>query len=109
MEPSGVEQPLPDAARIATFRIVQEALNNVLKHAKAGEVIVTLAFGDETVKIFVYDNGAGFAVPERINSFAAAGKLGLTGIQERVRSLDGALDIKSQPGSGTLLSVEFKL
>lgn len=105
----GEEREIPHKIDVITFRIVQEALNNVLLHSKATETILTLEFSEETVKISIYDNGKGFTLPKRINALASEGKLGLIGIQERIRTLHGTFDIKSRLGEGTAISVEFKV
>jgi signal transduction histidine kinase len=58
------------------------------------------------IRISVRDNGRGFQVPDKIGSLAEAGKLGLTGMQERARLLGGSVTLKSVPGKGTIVIVE---
>lgn len=99
---------LQDAIEVTIFRIVQEALNNMRRHAQAAEATVTLEFHTETIKVSVQDNGKGFALPKRMSTLTAEGKLGLAGMQQRAKSLDGTFDIQSEPGKGTLISVEFR-
>ncbi len=88
------------------FRIAQEALNNIRRHAEATRVVVTLEFNQETVRMAIRDNGKGFSL-RNISRFSKQHKLGMIGIQERVRLLDGILKIDSKPGKGTNISVEF--
>lgn len=88
------------------FCIAQEALNNVRRHAEASQVIVKLEFNSESVKMTIQDNGKGFS-SKGINKLSKQGKLGILGIKERVRLLDGILQIKSQLNKGTSISVEF--
>ena len=88
------------------FRIVQEALNNVRRHAEATEVKVILDFSAETIKLIVQDNGKGFLIKD-VDSYPLHDRIGLIGIQERSRLLDSSLIIDSKPGKGTTISVEF--
>jgi len=104
----GGERKIPHGTDVIMFRIVQEALNNVRFHSQATKATLTLRFGPENVEIVVADNGKGFTLPKRMNLLAAKGKLGLMGIQERTRSLNGTLDLKSRPRAGTSISVKFK-
>jgi len=91
---------LPDGHRTCLYRIIQEALTNCGRHAKAKHVNVTLLGGTEGISLAVQDDGVGFD-PKKL----ARKGLGLVGIEERVRELGGKLDILSQPGRGTLLKV----
>jgi two-component system sensor histidine kinase DegS len=105
----GEERKVPHGTDVILFRIVQEALNNTRMHAKATEATVTVEFDAESTKITIYDNGKGFALPKRINALASKGKLGLIGIQERMRSIKGTCYIQSKPEQGTSISIEFKI
>lgn len=89
-----------DAQRTCIYRIVQEALNNVAKHAKASEVALRVIGNEAGIRIDVSDNGTGFAPAPRKDS-----GLGLVGIKERVRQLGGETTIESKPAQGTALSV----
>jgi signal transduction histidine kinase len=93
---------LPDGHRTCIFRVVQEALTNIARHAHATEIRVSVHGGRERASLTVVDNGAGF------DADAAHGKgLGMIGIQERVRELSGTVNWNSQPGRGTVLSAEI--
>jgi signal transduction histidine kinase len=95
------EEPvLPLETKEALYRIVQEALNNVVKHARAGLIQVRLEVGDGAIMLEVQDNGVGFE-PQK----DYPGHLGLQSMQERVKTTGGTLDIESAPGRGTLIRV----
>ena len=89
----------------AAFRILQEALTNVCRHAQASEVRVELVRRGGALLLSVTDNGCGFApgAPRRQDAF------GLAGMRERVAALGGRLDIDSAPGRGTVLTVAVPL
>ncbi len=91
---------------LVLFRIVQESLRNVWKHAGASRVWVTVEFGDGNVVLTVRDDGKGFELPERLEDLALTGKLGLTGMQERAQLIGGRLTIHSGLGEGTTVTVE---
>jgi signal transduction histidine kinase len=95
---------LPAKLETAIFRITQEALTNVVKHADANAVRVTLACRKRSVTLAVEDDGRGFS-----NAGEADGGFGLVGIRERVASLNGALDLESTSGAGTRLAIELPL
>jgi PAS domain S-box-containing protein len=101
----GMDRPLPPEAQIVLFRIAQEALNNIRKHAKASLVNISLVVGKDEIKMTVTDNGQGFEVPARAEEMVSAGRLGLMGMYERARLMAGNLQIKSAPGKGTEVSV----
>jgi len=107
LEVAGSERRLPDEAELVLFRVAQEALRNVKKHSLATEATVTVRFTDSKVKMTVTDNGGGFAVPQVLSSLARNGKLGLMGMQERVRLLSGNLKIDTAIGKGTTVRVEI--
>lgn len=107
VEVMGVERTLPVETQLLLFRIAQEALNNIRRHAEASRAVVKLEFGDNSIKTTVSDNGKGFEPPERMGDLASIGKLGLAGMQERARLLSGTLVVQSTPGKGTTLIVEI--
>ncbi len=93
---------LPDEHKTCIFRLVQEALNNVCRHANANHVAIGLQAGDSQLTVTVRDDGRGF-IPGRSNG------LGLIGMKERVDGLGGRLRIESSPGKGTLLEASLPL
>jgi signal transduction histidine kinase len=92
-------------AESALFRITQEALNNVAKHARATKVLITLNKSNGRVTLIIEDNGIGFDA-NRLAEIRSAGKWGLTNITERAVSIGGRCDIESKPGEGTRIIVE---
>ncbi len=90
--------PIPDVQATALYRLVQEGVNNVVKHAKAASVWINLEYLDGEVIISLEDDGQGFD-PSRRTRFG----MGLQGLRERFFMLSGNLDIESAPGKGTRL------
>ena len=105
VESSDMERPLPPETQILLFRIAQEALNNIRKHARASRVVIRLEGGEKNIKMTVTDDGQGFQAPEKIEGMVSAGRLGLMGMYERARLMNGNLEIKSAPGKGTEITV----
>ena len=100
------EGRLDTATEVAAFRIVQEALTNVVKHARATTVRINLCRHAEAIQLTVGDDGQGFEVPV-VSTAGTRRGLGLIGIRERVAQLRGTLRIESAPGRGTRLVVEL--
>lgn len=107
-EKSGEEQRLPHEVELAFYRIAQEALNNVVRHANAQHAFLTIDFGDHEIKLEVRDDGVGFQMPKSPTDFAPSGHFGLLGIRERADLLGGRLEVQSTAGQGTRLSVWLK-
>jgi len=104
VEISGTEQPIAEPAKIAMFRIVQEALNNVMRHAEAHNASISLQFADEAVRVSIRDDGRGFDLAQlRRTQSSARPPLGLAGMQERAALLGGAVNVRSSPGEGTVI------
>jgi signal transduction histidine kinase len=95
---------LPPAMETALYRIVQEALTNVVRHAQATRLDVLLERRGDQVVVVIEDNGVGFDAD--MAHFASSGRLGLLGMQERVEMLGGSLVIESAAGAGTTIVVE---
>lgn len=105
---SGLQgQPLDSRVEVSLFRIIQESLNNVEKHAEATEVQVLMDFQHDCVTAVVRDNGKGFD-PVKNNSQDSE-SFGLLGMRERVSLLQGELDIRSEIGAGTKIMVKIPL
>jgi signal transduction histidine kinase len=102
-EAVGIEGRVAPDVETALYRIVQEALNNVVRHAQATRADVLLKQRGDRIVAIVEDNGQGFD-PE---SATGPKHLGLVGIQERAMALGGSLAIESNPGKGTALFVEI--
>ena len=101
LEPDG--QILSEQVRIILFRIYQEALNNILRHAQASTVQVHFGFEDEQAILEIQDDGKGFELPNRWIILARKGHLGLVGAMERAKEVGGDLEITTGPGKGTCI------
>jgi signal transduction histidine kinase len=95
----GELERLPDPQRTCVYRVVQEALTNCAKHAAATEIQVKVVRGRTRLDVSVRDNGVGMA------STANHRGLGLTGIKERVKDINGAATIETSPGGGTVVHI----
>jgi signal transduction histidine kinase len=100
---TGTPRPLSADAEVTLFRVTQEALANVARHANAGRVAVTLSYMDGEAALDVRDDGAGFA--PAADGPGPGGGLGLRGMRERVEALGGRLAVESAPGRGTTIAV----
>lgn len=100
---------LPQDAPVHVFRMVQEALNNIRRHANAETVKVRLVASHPTLIIRVEDDGQGFDVAESFGSSLSKMRMGLMSIRERARLLGGQAEIESVPGKGTRIVVEIPL
>jgi len=103
----GLDQRLPATVETAVFRIIQEAITNVIKHAHADHVRVLLDFDGSLLVVFVEDDGRGFDTGEVLGPGASRRGMGLLGIRERAALLGGRFSIHSRPGCGTRLYVEI--
>jgi len=104
----GKGENLSSRIEITLFRILQEALTNVLKHARASSIKVELTNRDDTVSLIVEDNGSGMDT-SLLSTGHYQERLGLAGIQERVLLLSGICKIESWPGKGTRISVTIPI
>lgn len=96
---------LPLDVEIAVYRVVQESLNNVRKHARATKVSLNLRYGLEKLVVEVRDNGRGFDLSRTLDSAVAAGHLGLLGMKERVENLGGDVKIRTSQDGGTTVTL----
>lgn len=96
---------LTDRMTVNLYRVVQEALSNVARHAGASAVSVRLSVAPDLLTLTIQDDGRGFLVPAHLGQLTAEGHFGLTGIQERVDLIGGSLEVTSAPGQGTTLRV----
>jgi signal transduction histidine kinase len=102
----GAERRFPPQVETAAYRIVQEALTNVARHAAVQEVAVHVEADNDTLTVQIDDAGAGFDVPAVL---AKPTTSGLSGMRERAELLGGELTIESAPGAGTQITAEFPL
>ncbi len=98
---TGKEHSLPVEVQLLLFRIAQEALSNVRRHSEASTASITLDISGEGITMAVRDNGQGFDMPERVEDLAGAGRLGIMGMAERAKLLNGTLEVHSARGRGT--------
>ena len=99
------QQSLPDNVRLALFRVLQQALANVVRHAEATQVRIHFSFDAEETHLEISDNGKGFIVPENWIEFVRQEHYGLAGAAERVNALGGVLKVESKPGNSTTVRV----
>ena len=99
------EIELPPGVSIAVYRIVQEALTNIVKYASARTVDVELLGDDEGVSLIVHDDGTGLPAGVESNRLSH----GIIGMRQRVRTLNGTFTISSRAGSGTTVEVFIPL
>jgi signal transduction histidine kinase len=102
LEASEDPPALTPEVRLAVYRIVQEALHNALRHAAADEAVVSFETADDTLRVTIRDNGAGFN-PEIASRPTA---LGLLSMRERAAAIGATLAVKSSPGDGTTIMIE---
>lgn len=101
IDTDSLPQDLPPDMAVVCFRIAQEAVTNVLRHAKATQLDVVLRTTDSGFDLIVKDNGVGFQVSESMTEVEGRWAIGLVGMRERARALDGDIRIHSAPGRGT--------
>jgi signal transduction histidine kinase/streptogramin lyase len=107
-EMDNIDDLFPEELRINLYRIVQESLNNIMKHAQATEAIVRIKRRQERMILTIQDNGRGFTPGGRSPQTGQNG-FGVTGMAERASLLGGEFKLRSVPGSGTVMTVEFPL
>jgi PAS domain S-box-containing protein len=109
-EHAGLERRFAPEIETAAYRIVQEALTNVARHARAKQATVRLWVDEDRLNVQVEDRGVGFDREAMLESIRVTGPtFGLTGIRERVSLLDGQLTVDATPGLGTRLTAELPL
>jgi len=101
----GEERRLDSYVEVGLFRTIQEAVNNVEKHAQANNVNVVIEFRKEIMSVIIEDDGIGFDAAENVGSES----FGLVGMRERIKLLNGELVIKSQAGVGTKIMIKINL
>ena len=104
-----VDALLPADSEVMVYRILQEALSNVVKHADASEVHVKIGRNGHSLRMVVQDDGRGFDVERMLNGDNSERGLGLTGFEERTHLLRGHFHCRSSPGQGTTLTFEVPI
>jgi two-component system sensor histidine kinase UhpB len=108
-EKRGQQSRLQPTEELALYRIAQEALSNMARHAQATQARITVRFTDFSVMVEIRDNGAGFDLPDSPAEFAPGGHFGLLGMYERSELIGARLEIDSTPGEGTHIKIELPL
>ena len=103
----GKEIRLTPELEIALFRVMQEAIGNIVRHSRAKSVNIRLYFRKRVIKLYVKDDGCGFDVNEAITSKDRPRGLGLLGMKERIGLHNGTVNISSRPGGGTKIDIEI--
>ena len=98
---------LPSSIEIAVYRVVQESLINIRKHAGATKVALSIEFNHDELSLEINDNGQGFDLVETLGSAISVGHLGLLGMKQRAEMLGGNMNIKTGEGNGTTVSFHF--
>jgi PAS domain S-box-containing protein len=104
-----LESRLPDEVETTLYRVIQEALTNIARHAQAGKVLISLDRSAAAVTASIQDNGRGFDVDGAQGPAASPGSMGLLGIKDRVSTLGGTVDIRSERGEGTRIQIELPI
>jgi signal transduction histidine kinase len=107
VESEGRQRRLRPELETALFRIAQEAMSNVARHAAASRVSITIHWHQEQVRLVVEDDGRGFEVNEALRGTTSGDSMGLLGLRERVEMLGGHHEIVSEPGRGTRIDVSI--
>ena len=101
----GIEKRLDPTIELALYRMAQELLSNIARHAQANHATLNISFMDASVTLQVEDDGVGFNIPENPSEYGPNGHYGLLGLYERAELIGAALQIRSSPGKGTTMSI----
>jgi signal transduction histidine kinase len=105
----GLRKDIPVGVKKNLYRIAQEALTNVRRHAKASEVEIRLHTTEDQLELSVTDNGRGFKLPDALERAQSEKRFGLLGMQERAYLMGGAMETETEPGRGTTLRIILPL
>ena len=97
----GEERKMSSLSEVTVFRVVQEALANIQRHAHARSGTVSLEFEGDRLLLQIKDDGVGFRPPDRLAAFVVKSKLGMIGMEQRILSIGGEMLLHSDPGEGT--------
>jgi signal transduction histidine kinase len=102
LKTSGRNQRLPSGSEASLYRVIQEAVTNIVRHSKAKKAVISARFSKNNITVHIADDGCGFDVDSVVNFRDGPRGLGLLGMKERIEFIGGRLNIKSQPnGKGT--------
>lgn len=108
-ERAGEEKRLNRETELTLYRIAQQAISNVVRHARAGRAMVKISFSDFDINLDVSDNGIGFQMPRYPTDLAPNGHFGLIGMRERADLIGARFEVLSEPGRGTQVRVHLPL
>ncbi len=103
----GESKRLPTAIEVALFRVIQESLNNIQKHAKAKNAMLKIEITDHRINVIIKDDGVGFNFEQTINNRDRE-YYGLLGMRERIQILNGKINFSTSPGQGTTIAISVK-
>jgi signal transduction histidine kinase len=103
-ESVGELPPIPPSIELSLYRMIQELVHNIIKHANASKALVQLVYIDNKLGLTVEDDGQGFDVHQKVQKQQG---MGLSAIRKRVKSLGGNMDISASPGEGTSIYIEI--
>jgi signal transduction histidine kinase len=104
----GEEAHFDQQKSIILFRMYQEIMNNIMKHSKAGHVIVSVSYSpDHKFVMTIEDNGVGFDMEQKLGKVSSSHGLGLKNMKNRARLIGAEISIQSKPEKGTIVSVEM--
>lgn len=109
LKKTGTEIRLDSEVELALYRIVQEGMSNIIRHANASQVDLTIEYTDTNILIRLEDNGIGFEVPVSTSEYSSAGHYGLLGLFERADLVGANLEIISELGSGTQITISLPI
>jgi two-component system, NarL family, sensor kinase len=105
LDARGFENRLPSSVEIAVYRVIQEVINNMIKHSKADTIDVKLVRANDAVNLYIADNGVGFEK----DLIAKSKGIGWKNILSRISMLNGQIEVDTQPGSGTNVNIQFAI
>ena len=106
---SGTPFKLNLSKEFILYRVIQESLNNVIKHAAAGNVCIEFEYNDNSLKCSITDDGRGFDIDETLKANAYTSGSGLRNMQQRVKMIDGTMDLTSKLNQGTNIKILLSL
>ncbi|UCD80334.1 MAG: hypothetical protein JSW26_02555 [Desulfobacterales bacterium] len=101
------EDEIPEMLKVVVYRVLQEAMNNVVKHSGATKVRLLLTAGNNRLELTVADNGCGFDPAEKSSEQSAVSGFGISGMLDRTQLCDGKFEISSQKGKGTTVHISL--
>jgi len=105
MSINGNQRRLAPEKELILFRIAQEALSNARRHSNASAVNMSIDIDDAALTLMISDDGRGFIIPQRASDLVQSGRLGIVGMRERARLVEGTLIVQSEPEKGTTVTL----